>query len=84
MAICGSCPGNVFVQIGSGVENVLYTWLGTVAAALLFLFWETQFEQPAEEQPTANHIDIITQVKYSNLSMIVGLVTCGVLVALEH
>jgi hypothetical protein len=36
MAIAGSCPGMVYIQLGAGVNNAIVTLLGGMSAALIY------------------------------------------------
>lgn len=36
----GSCPGNIYIQLGANVEDVYYTFGGAVVGSLLFYVFD--------------------------------------------
>jgi len=43
MVISASCPGNVLIQLGSGVNNSIYTFIGALTACIVFYIFELRF-----------------------------------------
>ncbi|KAJ1472602.1 hypothetical protein T484DRAFT_1752624 [Baffinella frigidus] len=63
MALAGSCPGMVLIQIGSNVQNAWVTVLGGLAAAMLYGAFVPSFEHLLK-------IGRVSQVKLEDFSLL--------------
>lgn len=80
MYIAGSCPGNIFVQIGSNVGNWYYTYTGTLIAGLYYFFDEVHKEKNKPKNPApveVTSIDKRVGVKYPMLAIPIAAVVIG-------
>jgi uncharacterized membrane protein YedE/YeeE len=46
MFIGGSCPGNIYVQIGNNVQNVLFIIIGSLSGSLIFFIFDELLQVP--------------------------------------
>ena len=75
MCISGACPGMVWVQIGSGVENSFITLAGCFVGALVYgLMHPFIFENKFCKQHFVPFVDQLLNVSYPALCIFCG---CG-------
>ncbi|CAF1472021.1 unnamed protein product [Adineta ricciae] len=86
MVICGSCPGTVFVQIGSGIINSLFTALGGLLGT--YFYYILIHERVSREKlpPTSLVLRRLNEVLHVHsviVHVVFGLGLLGIAVGLE-
>ena len=92
MALSGACPGMTLVQVGAGVPNALYTFLGGVLGALAYGLvhpWIQEhqvhdFRSTFKRLPSGNLDDVVKTRKFGDLALPLGVAMVGVAVALDR
>ncbi|CAF4624085.1 unnamed protein product [Rotaria sp. Silwood1] len=87
MVLAGSCPGTIFVQIGSGLRNSLITSLGAICGVLFYyLFLNkhlTKHELPKSSIVLQQLPDLIG-IKRIYLNLIFGVICISIAFILEY
>ncbi|CAF2410020.1 unnamed protein product [Rotaria sp. Silwood2] len=87
MVLAGSCPGTIFVQIGSGLRNSLITCLGAICGVLFYyLFLHkllTKHELPKSSIVLQQLPDLIG-IKRIYVNLIFGLICISIAFILEY
>ncbi|UJR14384.1 hypothetical protein I4U23_001381 [Adineta vaga] len=86
MVICGSCPGTIFVQVGSGIFNSLFTCLGALLGT--FFYYIVIHDRITKERlpstsPVFRRLSDILHTPSVVLHSIFGLVFLGAAIGLE-
>ncbi|CAF2535771.1 unnamed protein product [Rotaria sp. Silwood2] len=86
MVICGSCPGTVFVQVGSGIVNSLFTCLGGLLGTYfyyIFVHERISIEKLPSTSLVLRRICDILPISSIICHTIFGLIFLGVAIGLE-
>jgi len=90
MAVCGGCPGTIWVQLGSGlVPSGLYTLLGMFVASFIWTFVKNPIEnsrfftiaRPSMDH--SHHLDTLVGFSYGVVAVGMALMIVVVVVLLE-
>ncbi|CAF1487835.1 unnamed protein product, partial [Didymodactylos carnosus] len=86
MVVCGSCPGTVFVQLGAGIKNSLYTCLGACLGSFVYyavIHTRTQKHKPNREDVMLKQLPDLIYVNRFIMTSILGIVFLGMAIGLE-
>ncbi|CAF2914181.1 unnamed protein product [Rotaria sp. Silwood2] len=87
MVLAGSCPGTVFVQMGSGLQNSFITCLGAICGVLFyyaFLFKRLTKDEVPKSSIVLQQLPELIGVKRIYLNVMFGSIFIGTAFALEH
>ena len=73
MALCGGCPGMVWIQIGSGVDNSLISVAGCFAGALIYGLIHPFIASLFTKEHIAEFWDELLNFSYTKLAIICGI-----------
>ncbi|CAF5219362.1 unnamed protein product, partial [Rotaria magnacalcarata] len=87
MVLAGSCPGTVFVQMGSGLQNSFLTCLGAICGVLFyygFLSSRLTKDEVPKSSIVLQQLPELMGVKRIYLNLMFGSIFIGTAFALEH
>ncbi|CAM4806234.1 unnamed protein product [Rotaria magnacalcarata] len=87
MVLAGSCPGTIFVQMGSGLQNSFLTCLGAICGVLFyygFLFARLTKDEVPKSSIVLQQLPELMGVKRIYLNLMFGSIFIGTAFALEH
>ncbi|CAF4970793.1 unnamed protein product [Rotaria sp. Silwood1] len=86
MITCGSCPGTVFVQVGSGIVNSLFTCLGGLLGTYfyyIFVHEQISLEKLPSSSLVLRRISDLFHINSVIVHIVFGLVLVGISIGLE-
>ncbi|CAF1285351.1 unnamed protein product [Rotaria sordida] len=86
MIICGSCPGTVFVQVGSGIVNSLFTCLGGLLGTYfyyIFVHERVSLEKLSSSSLVLQRICDLFHIHSVIVHIVFGLILLGISIGLE-
>ncbi|CAF1248928.1 unnamed protein product [Rotaria sordida] len=86
MVICGSCPGTVFVQVGSGIINSVFTCLGGLLGTYFYYIFVHEIVSQEKLPSTSlvlRRISDILPISSIICHTVFGLIFLGIAIGLE-
>ncbi|CAF5165589.1 unnamed protein product, partial [Rotaria magnacalcarata] len=86
MVVCGSCPGTVFVQVGSGIVYSLFTCLGGILGT--YFYYAFVHERISQEKFLPSSLVLrrlcdVLPIPSTVCHVIFGLIFLGIAIGLE-
>eukprot|EP01084_Bolivina_argentea_P316437 548505_1 len=85
MTVSGSCPGNLPVQLGAGVENSIFTLIGAIGAAIIYGFTDLLREKILTN-PNIKHANVdeyMSKISVKWLCVVFGIICWIITIAFE-